>query len=281
MALETIFDADIRTFLESNLARAVFDGDHWTFLHIPKTAGSSFRDEIANVKQPDYNIEVDYQMLRPSEGDEDYLEKKALAIKHYVSNYFYKTRFVSGHISYCDLVRHPQFGNSKLISMIREPLARLRSDYLHQTSPNHPPWTAVLERYPTFLDFVHDPRNHNTMFNYLCRDTDESLEVTLDFLLKRYTWIGIQELYTFSIKVLFLLFGMRITPSIKEREGDPKRLALTDLTPAQTREVEEMNYLDYGIFRFFLNHYMALRQESFALSDYDRFFKIMNGVEQT
>ena len=79
--------------------------------------------------------------------------------------------------------------------------------------------TAAASSYREYFEFVHDPRNHNTMFNYLCRDTADSLQVTLDFLLKRYTWIGIQELYSLSIKVLFLLFGMRITPSIKEREG--------------------------------------------------------------
>ena len=175
MPLNDLFEADdVRQFAVKNFDRAAFKSDHWTFLHIPKTAGSSLREEIANVLQPDYNIEVNYTGIDQGDVDADFSKKLDQAIDTYTRNgYFENTKFVSGHFMYRDIARYEAFNKSKLITMLRNPLARLRSDYQFRTSPEHPLWESEIRRYPTFSAFVENPQNQNTMFSYLCRDENE------------------------------------------------------------------------------------------------------------
>jgi hypothetical protein len=278
MTLESVFSEGILNFIASNMDAGAFKSDHWTFIHIPKTAGSSFREEIANVRQPDYNIEVNYVQIDPEKMHSDYVDLMAEAIRIYADKYFERTRFVSGHFKYADIAGIEKFQGSRLITMLREPLARLKSDFAHRTSPEHPLWEANIARYPTFRHFIEDPGNQNQMFKYVCQDRDDSLEATVAFLRNRFTWIGIQEQYTFSIKVLFTLFGMRIRPAIRLRTGKPEQLAQLVMSAEDHRVFRELNRMDIELYSFFLEKYKSVTPEFFAYSDFDRIFKRLNGL---
>src|SRR3954467_4998638 len=105
MPLADLFsDEGVVNFAVNNLDRAAFQSDHWTFLHIPKTAGSSFREEIANALQPDYNVEVDYQNLASDQPGQDFKRQITLSLKRYIEEgCFSRTRFVSGHLTYREI----------------------------------------------------------------------------------------------------------------------------------------------------------------------------------
>ncbi len=280
MALEKIFDSNLLDFIRSSQDTMAFKSDHWTFIHIPKTAGSSFREEIANVRQPDYNLEVDYGSLRPGQIDEHFEEMKHQAIRRYCQNYFSRTRFVSGHFLYRDIARYRNFQSSKIISMLRDPLARLKSDFLHQTSTNHPQFEAARKRYPTFRHFIEEPGNQNLMYDHLRRDEADSYETTLVFVRQRYTWIGLQEAYNFSLKMLFMLFGMRIEPRVRLREGDADSKNALITTPADEQAAQDRNATDYKLYQSFHDRYLTLKKDFYQLSDYDRFFKRVGGMPQ-
>lgn len=278
MALEKIFESSVLDFIMSNRDSMAFKTDHWTFIHIPKTAGSSFREEVANVRQPDYNIEVDYGTLRPDRIDAQFEELKQGAIRRYCQNYFERTRFVSGHFLYRDVAGYKPFQSSKIVSMLREPIARLKSDFLHQISPRHPQYELSRKRYPTFRHFIEDPGNRNLMYEYLCRHETDSFEQTLAFVLRRYTWIGLQDSYDFSIKVLFMLFGMRIEPKNRLRETDPEAKNSLVVSHEDQQAARNLNELDYRLYEAFQERYAGLKKEFFQLSDYDRFFKRIGGL---
>lgn len=65
MPVKEFIKDGVEKFAVENMDRSAFIGDHWTFIHIPKTAGSSFREDIADIKQPSFNIKVDYYALDP------------------------------------------------------------------------------------------------------------------------------------------------------------------------------------------------------------------------
>jgi hypothetical protein len=160
--------------------------------------------------------------------------------------------------------------------MLREPLARLKSDYLYQISGDHPYCQSVRERYPSFRRFIDDPNNHNLMFSYLCRNEDDSIEQTIEFILNRFTWVGIQEDYRFSIKMLFLLFGIRVEPqrALRNRlvgECDNVILCADDIYA-----VHRNNEKDFKLYSFFLLQFQNRVAELYDELDNNRFFKEVN-----
>jgi hypothetical protein len=276
VSLKILFEDGVEAFAASRLQRATLADDHNTFIHIPKTAGSSFREDIADVKQPAWNIEVPYEDLDPQKLPAQYIDMIAARLADYCANYAQKIRFVSGHFTYRDLAPFETIRESNLISMLREPLARLRSDFIYQTSPEHPLCESARERYPNFRSFIEDPDNQNVMFGYLCRDQNESIEATVDFICERYFWIGIQEDYRFSIKMLFMLFGMRIEPQRYLRVSTVSCSSKLELGKEDIRSFHARNTKDYDLYTFFRSGYQARLKEFYQNIDYDRFFRLFH-----
>lgn len=157
--------------------------------------------------------------------------------------------------------------------MLRDPLARLKSDFIYQTSCRHPLYQTALERYPSFRHFVEDPDDQNVMFGYLCRSESESIQTTIDFILDHYYWIGIQEDYTFSIKVLFMLLGMRIEPQRHVNAAAVGEHYRLELDSTDIRAAYDRNSKEYQLYTFFLAKHQARIKEFYETIDHDRFFK--------
>jgi hypothetical protein len=268
----------VEKFTTKNIDCSAFTGDHWTFIHIPKTAGSSFREDIADVKQPEFNIVVDYSALDPQKLPDQYINMIRAELSKYCTINFDKTRFLSGHFTYRDIADLEKFKASKLVSMLRDPFSRLKSDYLYQVSADHPLWQSARRRYPTFRHFVENPDNHNVMFNYLCRSEADSIDDTIEFILDRFTWIGIQEDFRFSIKMLFMLFGMRIEPrrTIRKSAVDAENQIL--VSREDIRAVEINNEKDYRLYSFFLSQCQKRLAEFYDHSNSDQFFRKYNAL---
>lgn len=278
MPLRAFVEEGVENFAIKNIDCSAFAGDHWTFIHIPKTAGSSFREDIADVKQPDVNIVVDYAALDPQKLPGQYIDMIRGKLSNYCRTNFDKTRFMSGHFVYRDIAGLERFKLSKLVTLLRDPLARLKSDYLHQISTEHPLWQSARERYPSFRHFIEDADNHNVMFTYLCRSEADSVDETIEFIMDRFTWVGIQEDFRFSIKMLFMLFGMRIEPRRALRRQPVNIEQQILLLPEDIRAVEQNNAKDYGLYAFFLLHFQKQAAAFYDLSDNDWFFRKFNAM---
>ena len=268
----------VENFTIKNIDCSAFTGDHWTFIHIPKTAGSSFREDIADVKQPDVNIAVDYAALDPKKLPDQYVDMMRAELAKYCRTNFDKTRFLSGHFTYRDIAELDKFKTSKLVTMLRDPLARLKSDYLYQISTEHPLWQSARDRYPSFRHFIEDTDNHDVMFYYLCRSQADSVDDTIEFILDRFTWVGIQEDFRFSIKMLFMLFGMRIEPrrTIRKNAATTEQQIL--VSPEDMRAARQHNVKDYKLYSFFLTHCQKRIAEFYDHSNSDRFFRKYNAL---
>lgn len=280
MPLSDLFRHGVISYTRNNQDRAAFASDHWVFIHIPKTAGSSFREEIANVVQPDLNIEVNYTSLDREALDEDFAlhirREMAVAVaREYVS----RARFVSGHFLYRDIDPYPVFAESRLISMLRDPLARLRSDYAYRLSEESPTREAEKLRFPCFRAFVEHPANRDVMFHYLCKAPTDTAEETLRFLDERFTFVGVQEMYYFSLKSIALLLGRRIRAHLRLRESSRKPGAeVREVSSEDRRLVEILNERDYQMYTVLRERLGRVEQQVHQFVDFERGFRELNGL---
>ena len=178
----------------------------WLFLHIPKTAGSSFRTTLARHLQPDCNINIEGRRgtkRRHAAFAEAIDEFLALdRDKHFV--------FASGHINMAEAVRiQRNLGRPvKLLTMLREPVQRVISDYRYQLTPAHPTHESFSAAFPTLESFVESPRSQNKMYRYLTV-RGEVLEAAIARLEREFSFIGVVEMYALSVKLCSQLIGPR------------------------------------------------------------------------
>jgi hypothetical protein len=277
MSVRELFDCeDILDYFVRNADTYCFKSDKWMFIHIPKTAGSSLREEIANVKQPDLNIEVQYDLLNKQDWFSDFDSAMRRSIDA-VSNQerFHKYNFISGHFKLREIQRIPNFDSYKLIAVIRDPVKRLVSDYNYQISKEHPLHISVRQRYPSLMKFVRDPINHNVQFQYLCRNDCDTVEATLEFIFDKFVFVGIQEAYPLCLQIIFALFGMRGSPSLNLRER-PQNEDVVLPSQEEGDEIATLNKLDYQLYNAVLERLIPLGPKFFKLRDYDRIFRILN-----
>jgi hypothetical protein len=276
---------DVLTFLRLNRDSRAFSTDQWFFVHIPKTAGSSLREEIANVIQPDLNIEVNYKALDTQDWFKDFDQKIAERIREITSSEnFPYYRFFSGHIKYRDIAQHKEFNSARLIAMLRAPKERLKSDYRYQISEDNPLHASVLEKYPTFQEFYRDPVNHDIMFKYLCQEYDQDVNEAIRFVEDRFTFVGVQEMYPISIRLLFALFGMRAQPQLRLRESSSRaeseemKKSVDQIAEANTQEIENLNSKDFKLYDYFRDKLSEQTNDIWPLFDRNVIFQKMIGM---
>lgn len=276
---------DVLTFLRLNRDSRAFSTDQWFFVHIPKTAGSSLREEIANVIQPDLNIEVNYRALDPQDWFKDFDRKISERLREVTSSEnfpFY--RFFSGHLKYQDIAQHSAFDSVRLITMLRAPMDRLKSDYRYQVSEDNPLHASVKEKYPTFQEFYRDPVNHNIIYKYLCRDYDRDVTETIKFVEDRFTFVGVQEMYPISIRLLFALFGMRAQPQLRLRESASRpesealKRSVDEIAEADSEEIVGLNSLDFRLYDYFREKLSEQTNDIWPLFDRNVIFQKMIGM---
>jgi hypothetical protein len=277
---------DVLTFLRLNRDSRAFSTDQWFFVHIPKTAGSSLREEIANAIQPDLNIEVNYKALDPQDWFKDFDQKISERLREVTSSEnFSFYRFFSGHLKYRDIAQHSEFDSVRLITMLRAPIDRLKSDYRYQISEDNPLHASVKEKYPTFDKFYRDPINQNIIYKYLCRDYDQDVTEAIKFVEDRFTFVGVQEMYPISIRLLFALFGMRAQPQLRLRESaarpesDELKKSVEEIADANDQEIVSLNSLDFDIYRYFRDRLAEQADDIWPLFNRNVIFHKMIGMD--
>jgi hypothetical protein len=181
----------------------------WLFLHIPKTAGSSFRSTLARHLQPECNINIEGRRgkkrrhLAFAEAIDEFLALDR--DKHFV--------FASGHINMAEAVRiRTNLGRPvKLLTMLREPVQRVISDYRYQLTPAHPTHGIFSAAFPTLESFVESPRSQNKMFRFLALP-GETVDTAITRLERDFRLIGLVEMYALTMRLCSELIGGNLAP---------------------------------------------------------------------
>lgn len=237
--------------LTDYLRRTLAPGSMLVFLHIPKTAGSSLTTDLNRLLPPYLNLAPDYtDMTRPFQEREDEMLARFLARARSGA-----LRSASGHYTYRrirnllrDAPQPPAFAPA-YVSMLREPVTRVVSDYAYMTSPVHPNHVAAKERFPTLASYVEHPNAQDKIARFLLGNPAMPDEQIPAFLDRTYRFLGTVEEYAMSSFLLFALAGLRHVSTARERvaAGGPTRLDTHD--PALLARIAEVNRRDVLIHR--------------------------------
>lgn len=225
-------------------------GRLWVFQHIPKTAGSSFGQEFGKRLLPAANVHADHADPRPAR---ETLEESLAAFIADLPRTPY--RFVSGHL------RGPQInrivrahGRTRLLTMLRDPLARVVSDFRYMRTAAHGRQDEAITRHPTFEDYIADPLSQNKMFRFLRRNPKATVDETIEHLQQRFALVGTLDQYELSCRVLFRLLGENAVPAIHaNRTAARPDNEIESVDRLRTR-ILELNADDVRLYQHFAGH---------------------------
>jgi len=258
MSLAGLVDGDLEGYVAENRG----NDRCWFFVHIPKTAGSSFRGELADLLRPNYNVHIDRDRRSAN-----YAQKIIAATQGFDRRLKQRRyRFASGHVPIATLAKHVDgWRDLKLITMLRDPAMRIISDYRYQTTPAHPPHREFLQRFPTFESYLDAPRMGNRMFKFLRPSRQATLEECIAFIVERFAFVGLVEMYPLSVRLVTRLMEEERSPSRylrKTLETEHNRIEVTSELIARVRE---LNSLDVAIHSYFRGKLRSVREQVFSV----------------
>ena len=228
------------------------------FIHVPKTAGSSFAAELANNRPPYRNIHIAY-----SETRERVRDKMQAAVADFIAELDQKDFLsCSGHINlkHADAITERRPG-SKLITFVRNPVARVISDFRYQRTPAHPPYRDFISKFPTLEAYVEAPESQNKMHRILTGNGRTPVPDAIELLDRRYAFVGVVEMYPMSFNMIFRLFGKNKMPSEYKRKTETTGDNSIELTGALKRKIRELNWKDAAIYDHARNRLAGRREE--------------------
>lgn len=210
MPFRTLLEAGYAAYLDEARDR----GDLWFFVHIPKTAGSSFRAELAEMLAPNANVTA-------YDGTHDAFDvRRRRAIAGFAAD---RTpwRFASGHMP-CAMLGPVAARGAKLFTMLRDPVARVISDYRYQTTPQHPDHAAFRARCPTIEAYLDEPGERDKMLYFLAPHAGAGVAETVAHLLGSFAYVGSLETYDASFGTMMDLLDRDGTASkfLRRSEAD-------------------------------------------------------------
>ncbi len=202
------------------------------YLHIPKTAGTSFRVSAENYFGEsgilrDYGADsgdTSKDIIKSYYASEDLNSLRELGLTR---------KLLCGHFS---LPRYREvFPDSPIMTFFRDPMKRVVSEFVHFS--NHYSFNGTLE------NFYRDPKFQNRQHHMLggAKPTD------LDFY-------GITEQYEKSLK----MFNQRYATDLQVAElnkGEYSPASVVKPTPEQMDEIYHLNQADLNLYKHALTHF--------------------------
>ncbi|MDP3418670.1 hypothetical protein [Falsiroseomonas sp.] len=255
--MQTLFAGRAGDFLRD----AAFGADPCIFVHVPKTAGTSLRAELAAILPPDINIHVDY-----TDTSRSFHDRIDDAVARFLDQAGPRgIRFASGHIVGRHVTRiAQQLPRARFITMLRDPVARVVSDYRHQRSPRHPGHEDFRARVPdlgAYLDLRWEM--DKAALHLLPEDVLATRDAAacIDHAMRRYAFVGIQEMYDLSFRTLTALAGRQQAPRLRANVNtDADDVA--EIDAAMAARIRAQNPLDCALYTHFAE---ALRRAEPAL----------------
>ncbi len=198
------------------------------FIHIPKTAGTSFREGAEMVFGED-NILKDYEKKSPetSEPVLEHIYRRRDPYGLYTAIHKNSTALITGHYpirKYLPLVKI-----GKVIAFVRDPVQRVVSEYKH--------FVRNYGYEKSFDKFYQTPRFRNCQHKLLNGVPFESIG-----------FLGLTEQYEFSLALLNQKYGLEI-PFLAINMGKESTQDTHHLTPETITDVQRMNQGDMALYQ--------------------------------
>jgi hypothetical protein len=232
----------------------------WLFVHVPKTAGSSLTAEAQAILKPSFNIDIDH-----TDTTRTYQAKFDAAVSEFVTKYATAHhRFCTGHINarQVEMIR-AGIPDVRCFTMLRNPLARIVSDYRYQRSTMNTAREHFIATTPDFETYIARKHVHNKIsLNLAPRELVLAGDVAgcVDYILNAYAFVGLQEMYPLSLRTLTTLMGEMRLPEAAVRVNKSTD-DVVELHPELDRRLRELNAVDLGVHHAFLTRYRAIRED--------------------
>ncbi|MTH62197.1 sulfotransferase family 2 domain-containing protein [Paracoccus litorisediminis] len=224
----------------------------WLFMHIPKTAGSSFSESMQRLLPPYKNVQVDYADAALTHNEKINLAADNFIEAHSRSAY----RSASGHMPY-DLIEKITnvIPGAKTVTFLRNPVSRVVSDYRYQRTPQHPPYEDFKRRFPTIESYIESTESQNKIARFIGgRGVDLRNIDLIERIDEKFSFVGLLEMYPLSYNVIFNLFGQGGQfPIIHSRKTPDIADTKVDITEEIISKIKSTNNLDLEIY----NHVSA------------------------
>jgi hypothetical protein len=255
------FSSFAKIGLEEFIERESAPDDLWIFVHIPKTAGSSFASEISELRRPYRNIHVDYEDkstphdLKMDRAVEQFIHDAGVTPFH----------ACSGHIT----MRHVSkireaIPSIRVISLLRNPIERVISDFRYARTPAHPPYKDFIKQFPTIESYVDSPASQNKMFKFLAPEPDIRMAHLFEFLDESVSFVGLTEMYPMSFNIIMQLFGLNRLPTSHKRKTEPTKYNQVERTAEIMKRLKEANARDFAIYNFVKQRLVSRREQWLA-----------------
>lgn len=217
------------------------------FIHIPKTAGVSFRDALGQGFGEDA-VSPLFAASHLSDEDAENLRRYDI---------------IAGHISIDDIHKH--FPGAILLTVLREPIDRCISWYYFARRQGPSVFSDVIAAQTHCLDdffSLDEGVTYRNIFNRqvrqlgghaLCQTTNmESVFASAQETLKRCSWIGRHESLEEDIKKLALLFPEMASVQMPRLNATGGRLAVEELDTLLLSKIERYNRYDMVLYNSLL-----------------------------
>jgi len=196
------------------------------FLHIPKTAGSSFRkaaETYFNIQNTYYDYGIKSTETHPKILELDYQNQDRFAAGTYIMNH---AQFLSGHINFHKYA--PFFMAKNIITFLREPSQQIRSHFEHYARHHN--------YKETFESFIQDKRFCNLQSRLL-----RGLPTNA------YGFIGITEEYNTSIELINTYYKIDIK-ALSLNKNEFKKIDQYQFTDAELSLIKQHNQDDIKLY---------------------------------
>ena len=256
--LASLFAGDFDTYFKE----AGQGNKLWLFVHVPKTAGSSMSTELTSMFTRCCNVEIDYT----EKTDKTYKDRFDEAVDRFIAAHReHPFAFASGHLQArnTEIIRKA-IPETQAFTMLRNPIARIVSDYRYQRSELNLARADFIARTPDFATYVARPFVHNKTAIALvprpivaANDGDAAVE----YVMKNYSFVGLQEMYPVCFRALTTLMGEPRSAEVKIRVNAPNEENQVVLSPDEEAELKRLNAMDGALFAAFTQKWRVIRDD--------------------
>ncbi len=197
------------------------------FVHIPKTAGTSFRlaaKDFFGDESTFYDYGEKYIETHPKIVELEYQKKDRFAAGQYISKH---AKFLSGHVSY--LKYAPFINAASVITFVRSPDQHIRSHFEH--------YVRLHGYKESFETFILESRFINLQSRLLTSIGIDSLG-----------FVGLAEEYDTSITLINSLYQIDFQ-RLQANKNQKKEAASYVLTDKELALIQEHNQADYSLYK--------------------------------
>jgi len=248
MPFRDLESIDLGEFVRRRRERA----SPWGFVHIPKTAGTSLANALDKVCGPYYNITP----RKYSDNANEHRVHMWAAVRDFIFNQDIrpddlKYMLFSGHLHrhYVDVICE-KLPETRLFTYLRDPVDRVISDYRYCLTPAHPLSEATRAEFKSVVDFAASKKHCNAMTKYLVGRGDFPDGEIVDFVSRRFEFIGLAERFEESNRVLSAILDI---PLIKMRSLNvTQKTAENNIEVSDDirREIRGLNHQDALLYEY-------------------------------